>query len=285
MRLSRKESIMDEERRKTILKQTFDAVSTGYDNSALRFFPRSAERMSSLLELRGDERLLDVACGTGHASLAFAVRLPRGRVTAVDFSQGMLDQARNKALSRNIGNIEFVERDMASLGFPEQSFDAAICAFGIFFADDMDRQLSQIASVVKPGGRIMISSFREDYFAPLKELFFSRMIAYGAPAQPQAWRRIASEAGCREFFEQAGLNDIRVESTNVGYHLGSAEQWWEIVWNAGLRRMVTQLGPEDQARFRQEHLSEVEAQRTADGIWLDVGVLYTSGTKPVMPGS
>ncbi len=272
---------MDEQQLKALLKETFDSVSSGYDNGALRFFPASAEHMAAFLGLRGDEQVLDVACGTGHASFAIAKKLKRGRVTAVDLSSGMLDQARKKAASLNVSNIDFLERDMQNLDFPAGQFDVAVCAFGIFFVEDMDAQLSHIASAVKPGGRVMISSFEESYFYPLKEMFFARIEAYGVPPHPQTWRRIANEAGCRELFTKAGLRDIDVQKKNVGYNLRGAEDWWEIVWNAGLRRMVTRLTAEDQERFKREHLREVEALRTKEGIWLDVGVLYTSGTKPV----
>ena len=75
------------------------------------------------------------------------------------------------------------------------------------------------------------------------------------------------------------LTDITVEKKNVGYYLESAEQWWDIVWNAGFRRMMSRLTPDDQERFKQEHLREVELLRTEKGIWLDVGVLYTTGTR------
>ncbi len=270
---------MDEQQHKTILKQTFDAVADGYDNKALRFFPSSAGHMAAIFGFRGDEHVLDVACGTGHASLAIAQRLPTGRVTAVDFSPAMLDEARRKAASNKAGNITFLERDMQDLGFPEDHFDAAVCAFGIFFALDMDAQLARIVSAIRPGGRIMISNFQETYFSPLKELMGKRLNAYGVEALPQTWKRIATEAGCRELFEKAGLMDIRVEQKNVGYYLAGAEQWWDIIWNAGFRRMVSRLDPDKQEQFKREHLEEVEQQKTKDGIWLDVGVLYTSGRK------
>jgi ubiquinone/menaquinone biosynthesis C-methylase UbiE len=270
---------MDDQQFKAQLKETFDSVSGGYDSGALRFFPASAEYMATALGLRGDEQVLDVACGTGHASLAIAKKLKDGRVTAVDFSPGMLDQARKKAAALNVGNVEFLERDMQNLGFPVGRFDIAVCAFGIFFVEDMDAQLAHIVSAVKPGGRIMISCFEEIYFYPLKEMFFTRIEAYGVPPHPQAWRRIANEAGSRELFSKAGIRDIDVRKKNVGYNLRSAEDWWEIVWNAGLRRMVTRLNAEDQERFKREHLQEIESLRTKDGIWLDVGVLYTVGTK------
>jgi ubiquinone/menaquinone biosynthesis C-methylase UbiE len=71
-------------------RDTFDAVADGYDGRALRFFPDRAAHMAGRLRLRGDEEVLDVACGTGHASLALARLLPRGRVTAVDFAPAML---------------------------------------------------------------------------------------------------------------------------------------------------------------------------------------------------
>jgi hypothetical protein len=96
---------------------------------------------------------------------------------------------------------------------------------------------------------------------------------------PNTWKRIANDAGCRKFFEQAKLTDITVSRKNVGYYLESAEEWWDIVWNAGYRKMVSRLSPQDQERFKQEHLAEIGALRTDKGIWLDVGVLYTVGTK------
>ena len=270
---------MSEQQLKAILKETFDAVAGGYDGGALRFFPESAKNMAVLLDLRGDEHVLDVACGTGHASLAIARMLPQGRVTAVDFSLGMLDQARQKAASMNLRNIDFIERDMQDMGFAENPFDVAVCAFGIFFVMDMETQLAHIASMVKPGGRVMISNFQESYFHPLKDLFINRLATYGVQNPPQAWKRIAHEAGCRQLFEAAGLTNIRVEQKNVGYNLGSAGEWWDIVWNAGFRRLVAQLSQKDQERFKREHLEEVGTLRTDKGIWLDVGVLYTVGTK------
>lgn len=271
---------MTSQERISMLKETFDAVSGGYDHKALRFFPYSAARLASFLSLRGDEHVLDVAAGTGNAALSIAGRLPNGRVTGIDFSAGMLAQARRKAAALGLRNVDFVEREMQNIGFPDGHFDAAVCAFGIFFVDDMDAQLSHIASAVRPGGMVAITSFREDYFSPLKEMFFERIAEYGVQKPPQTWRRIADAAGCAQLFAAAGLADIRVEHADVGYNLDSADEWWDIIWNAGLRRMVSGLPPEQMERFRLEHLREIDALKTGDGIRLNVDVLYTIGTKP-----
>jgi len=69
---------MDEPQRNAVLKETVATVSRGYDGGALRFFPQSAQSMVSLLDLSGDEHAFDIACGTGHASLAVARMLSGG---------------------------------------------------------------------------------------------------------------------------------------------------------------------------------------------------------------
>lgn len=269
---------MDEALRKTMLKETFDTVSEGYDSQALRFFTRGAKELAACLKLRGDERVLDVATGTGHTALSIAASLPQGLVTGVDLSPGMLERARQKAVAQNLGNVEFIEMDMEALGFATGSFDVATCAFGLFFVDDMESLLSHIAEAVTPGGRVAIVTFQEDYFQPLVDILFNRLASYYVYNPPQNWKRVASESGCRALFEQAGLDSVSVEPKNVGYYLESADEWWHIVWNAGFRRFVNQLPANEQQRFKREHLLEIDSLMTSDGIWLDVGILITIGT-------
>lgn len=269
---------MTQDQQKAKLRTTFDAVAGGYDSPALRFFRESARIMSELLELKGTEAVLDVATGTGNAALAIAPLVPQGKVVGIDFSPGMIEQARRKAAMQQAGNVEFRETDMQAMAFPASSFDVAVCAFGIFFVDDMAAQLRRIAGLVKPGGRIMISGFRDGSFAGLADLMFARLKRYEVKAPDPGWKRIATPAGCRELFAEAGLADVNVEGRNVGYFLDS-EGWWEIIWNAGFRGLVGQLSPEDLEQFRYDHLREVKALGTEEGIWLEVGVLFTAGRK------
>jgi ubiquinone/menaquinone biosynthesis C-methylase UbiE len=261
---------------KKIIKDTFDAVASGYDSPALRFFPAAAAHMAERLALKGDEHVLDVACGTGHASVALARRLPRGHVTSLDFSPAMLEQARAKAAAAHLTNIDFVEGDMQELSW-ERRFDVAVCAFGIFFVVDMDAQLARIARTVKTNGRVMISNFAKSYMEPMRTLLMERVRTYGVEPPPQAWLRIADTDGCRSFFGTAGLVDIEVESKDVGYPLSGAEQWWDVVWNAGFRRLVSGLTPDKQAACKAEHLAEIETLRQDSGIPMPIPVMFTSG--------
>lgn len=106
---------MEPSPRTAMIKDTFNTVSDAYDNKALRFFPVSAAHLASILNLNGDERVIDIATGTGNAALALTPRLPRGSVLGIDFSAGMLDQARAKAAARNVRNVEFIEMDIQDI--------------------------------------------------------------------------------------------------------------------------------------------------------------------------
>ncbi|MDO8736045.1 MAG: class I SAM-dependent methyltransferase [Thermoleophilia bacterium] len=269
---------IDEPDKKALLRETFNIVADGYD--ALRFFPKSARLLAEQLGLRGDEHVLDVATGTGHAALAISRLLPRGHVTGVDFAAGMIEQARRKASALNITNIDFIKMDMQSLNFPERSFDAVTCAFAIFFADDIETQLSQLAAVVRPGGKIAISGFQKTLFRPLIELFFQRLNSYGIETPEPDWMRIATESRCRQLFKAAGISNVEVKMGNVGYFIDSADEWWKVIWNAGFRRLVNRIPDKELGRFRLEHMEEIAALKTRDGIWLDIGVIYSVGTRP-----
>jgi ubiquinone/menaquinone biosynthesis C-methylase UbiE len=272
---------MKEKQHTSMIKETFDTIAGDYDCNPLRFFSASAEYIVSLVSLHGNENVLDVATGTGNVALSAASRLSQGSVTAIDFSPGMLQQARKKAALRNIRNVTFIETDMQSMDFTASLFDVAICAFGIFFVDDMDSLLYKIYQRIRPGGRIAICNFAEDYFIPLRDLMMTRLSRFNVQIPPQTWKRIADEAGCRELFNKAGIHDICVKTKNMGYFLSDEREWWDIIWNAGFRGLVSQLDAADLERFRKEHLQEVSSLATRDGMWLDIPVLYTTGVKEI----
>lgn len=268
-----------EERAAAAVRETFDTVAQGYDHDSLRFFRESARLMAAYFDPRESIRILDVATGTGNAALALAGQLPLAQVTGVDFSPGMLSQARAKASAARLDNVEFLEMEMQSLSFADNHFDAAVCAFGLFFVEEMDRQLRHIAAKVRPGGRVLISSFYEGSFSPCVDLFLDRIEQYGIERPPLRWKQIATEEGCLSLFRDAGLTEIRADRKDLGYFLESADNWWDVVWNGGFRGLVEQLSPGDLQRFRCEHLTEIEKLLTRDGIWLNLGVLHVVGTR------
>lgn len=270
---------MDEQERKSKIRETFNTVSDGYDRPALRFFADSANQLATCLRLNGGELLLDVATGTGSNALALARHLPAGRVIGIDFSEGMLKQARAKANLASLRNVEFVEMDMQRLSFADNQFDIATCAFGIFFVEDMESQLRQIYSKVKSDGKLAVTSFYDNAFLPLSDLFFGRLALYGIERPPLSWKRIATEEKMTALFASAGLGDVTVQRKNIGYYLRSADEWWDLIWFAGFRGLVNQLSLSHLEKFKEEHLAEIQSLATDEGIWLDVEVLYGIGVK------
>jgi len=109
-------------------------------------------------------RALDVATGTG--DLAIELRHRGADVVGVDFSEGMLEIARKKA-----PGIEFRTGNALALDFPDDEFDAATVGFGARNFDDLDRGLSEMARVVRPGGKVVVLEITNPQKPPLSTFF------------------------------------------------------------------------------------------------------------------
>ncbi len=243
----------------------------------MRFFSESAKQIPSYLKLKGDEHVLDVATGTGYVALTVAKDLPDGEVTGIDFSEGMLAEAMRNKQEQGIHNVTFVEMDMQAIDYQDKYFDAAISAFSIFFVDDMKTQLIHIANKVKNGGKILMTTFNNEAFSPLVNLFINRLEGYGIEVPSLAWKRVATKEQCIFHFEQAGLQKIKSQKKECGYYLEDASDWWYIIWNGGFRGLVNRLSPNDVTKFKTEHLAEVNDLKSDKGIWLEMSILYTLG--------
>lgn len=99
---------------------------------------------------------LDVATGTGDLALELARKVqPGGHVIGVDFVDRMLQRARNKARSSGLP-VGFEKADALALPYPDASFDAVTCAFGVRNFEDRQKGLAEMVRVARPGRRVAI---------------------------------------------------------------------------------------------------------------------------------
>ena len=191
------------------VRAMFDRISGVYDlmNTAMTagLHHRWRARAADLARVGPGSRVLDVATGTGDLALELAGRVgPRGEVVGSDFSEGMLDRARLKAAAPPAGSgvrARFEWADAMALPYDDGTFDAATVGFGARNFDDLSRGLSEMARVVRPGGRVVVLEITTPTRAPLSlfyRLWFDRLVpALGraAGAAAAAIARIRGTSG------------------------------------------------------------------------------------------
>ena len=115
-----------------------------------------ARELIARLKLRGDEHVLDVGCGDGKVTAEIARAVPRGAVTGVDASMEMIDFAQKAFAPKQHPNLEFYVMDARKIKSARR-FDVVFSNAALHWVDNHEAILRGIASVLKPGGRLIIS--------------------------------------------------------------------------------------------------------------------------------
>jgi SAM-dependent methyltransferase len=167
----------------------------------------AAETLVEALEIVPDERVLDVACGSGNGAIA-AARRAWGNTVGADFVPALLERGRERAAAERL-EIEFVEADAQALPFEDASFDVAISIFGAMFAPDQERTAAELLRVVRPGGRIGMANWVPD--GGVGAMFMTIAKHTGGPPPgvmpPALW---GTEERLRGLFGD-GVSELRIE--------------------------------------------------------------------------
>jgi demethylmenaquinone methyltransferase/2-methoxy-6-polyprenyl-1,4-benzoquinol methylase len=215
------------------VRAMFDRIAGLYDrmNSVMTagLHHEWRRRAADLAELSSGDRALDVATGTGDLALELATRVgASGEVIGVDFSERMLELARAKAAaSPGAAVVRFETGNALALEYPDDGFDAATVGFGARNFSDLGRGLSEMARVVRPGGRVVVLEITTPRRPPLSTFFdvwFDHMVpALGRVVDSQAYSYLPSSVkrfpGPEELAAvmwRSGLRQIRYVLTAGG---------------------------------------------------------------------
>lgn len=187
------------------IAQTIESVATG---------------LIERLEIAPGQDLLDVACGTGNASILAAEG--GANVTGLDLTPKLLVTARERASAAG-AEITFIEGDAENLPFDAGSFDRVVSVFGVMFAPDQQRGADELVRVARPGARIGVCAWTP---AGLNGRMFEVMGAHLPPpppgfSPPVLW---GTEDRLRELFGKHGL-EPQFERRTATFEDESVEHW------------------------------------------------------------
>jgi SAM-dependent methyltransferase len=175
--------------------------SAGDFDDIAQMFPGVGEHLVARAEISPGMKVLDVACGTGAATIPAA--LAGGVCTGLDLIPAMLDTARVNADEAGV-QIDWVEGDAEDLPFSDGSFDRVLSQFGVMFAPRHEVTAAELARVCAPGGTVAVANWTpEGMIGDMFKAIGSRLPAPPAPAKPPVlW---GSEEHVRSLFEPHGL--------------------------------------------------------------------------------
>jgi demethylmenaquinone methyltransferase/2-methoxy-6-polyprenyl-1,4-benzoquinol methylase len=131
-------------------------------------------RKKALSELRSikPQVMLDVATGTADVAIMAARILKPAKIIGIDISTGMLDLGRKKLLKEGLeGQIELQTGDSEAINFPDASFDAVTVAFGVRNFAHLEKGLSEIFRVLKPGGKLVVLEFSKPKIIGIQQFY------------------------------------------------------------------------------------------------------------------
>jgi demethylmenaquinone methyltransferase / 2-methoxy-6-polyprenyl-1,4-benzoquinol methylase len=146
------------------------------------------------------KKILDVATGTADVAIMASGLLKPTSITGIDISEGMLAIGRKKVNKLGLQNtIELLKGDSETINFKDQSFDAVTVAFGVRNFQNLEKGLSEILRVLKPGGRLVVLEFSKPRI-PLVKSFYN---LYMKTVTPNMGKLFSKNRGAYQYLDES----------------------------------------------------------------------------------
>lgn len=190
-------------------------------------FEPYARDLGERLPISGGMRVLETAAGTGVVTRALLDRLPQdARLVATDLSEDMIAIGRE-----HVGGdprLEWHPADAQALPFPDASFDAVVCQFGVMFFPDKALAMREAKRVLKPSGTLLLNAWdgiAQNGFARLMDETLAVLFPTNTPTFVNVPFGYSDPSVMRSVLEQAGFSDVQVRHVDQVAVSESAERF------------------------------------------------------------
>jgi len=247
--------LLDSDPDKQALADIFSGTSATHD-AAGGLFGHFGALLVERARLSPGDRVLDVAAGTGASLVPAARRVgATGSVVGLDLAPGMVDRLRELIARLGIENAEALVGDAESLPFQDETFEAVICGFGLFFFPDTDRALGEIRRVLQPGGRLALSTFTRAGSDSMDAIWAQIAAFMPVPPAVDHGRRFDEVSHLLDAFARAKFEEVTVEASPFELVFPDVDTWFSWLHSMEFGQHLARMTPGVLEQFRRSAAS------------------------------
>ena len=236
-------------------------------------------------DVRADDRVLDIGCGTGGTTRDAARSAEEGSALGVDVSAAMIERARELARAERVRNVAFEQGDAQAHRFPEGGFDLAISRFGTMFFDDPVAAFANIAAALRPAGRLVMMVWRDHEQNEWSVAIERALGGEGSPPPAPEAREpfsLADRDTVEAVLGAAGFGEARFTDVHQPVYYGpdvaAALEW--VGGFSSTRELLTRLDAAAAGRALGRLREALAARAGGRGVWFDSRAWIIEARRP-----
>jgi ubiquinone/menaquinone biosynthesis C-methylase UbiE len=240
---------------------------------------KSTTEIVKLANIKPDDSILDVACGTGVVSKEISQFLGKnGLLIGIDLSRTALDIARRSII---FPNSNFVEMDAENIGF-NFKFDKVTCQYGLMFFPNSIKVLKSIREILRSKGKIVVAVHGLSDDVPYFSTIMKPILKHIPDIRPEGTPTVHKFGDPNDLISElskAGFSDISVTKHEFVYEPGTFEEYWSDYMNSTANSIRTKLeshGQEIMDKIKKDAQTNASKYETKDNIVFPWTVLIAS---------
>lgn len=262
---------------KNWIKGIFNRAAPSYGGKSNAYFSHFADKLVELANLKGGERILDVATGRGAVlKKAMSKINDKGSITAVDISSEMIQELQEEISHQNKPNVSLYCMDAEHLEFDDASFDVIFCAFGVLFFPNIHSVLADFYRLLKPKGKLLLTTWgKKDFCHELYKIELTKLNSVPLVTLHE----FEKVEFIKNILMDTGFQDISSHLETLDHVYPSIDAWIDSLWNLASRGKLETLSEEQLQRLKDVLRHKLTPCLQFDGLHETLEVIYTVTTR------